>query len=213
MVRSLDWESAIHNKEEERMHRRSLSLVALLVALVALPLSASQFIEMSFDRVARESALVVRGNVVDTWSAWDDAHEVIFTYATVRVNRYFGESTGPDTLLVREVGGTVDGYTQEAIGFPAIRSGEDVVLFLSQWENSADYRIHAFNQGKFLVRNRGGVEVLVQDPVKQGDSRLHTHGGLRAQGIDEEPGLGIEEFARMVGDARSGIDVDVHKRQ
>ncbi len=195
------------------MHRRTLSLVALLVALVALPLSASQFVEMSFDRVARESALVVRGNVLDTWSAWDDAHQVIYTYATVRVNRYFGESTGPDTLLVREVGGTVDGYTQEAIGFPAIRSGEDVVLFLSQWEGSADYRIHAFNQGKFLVRNRGGVEVLVQDPVKQGDSRLHTHGGVRAQAVDDEPGLGIEEFARMVGDARSGIDVDIHKRQ
>ena len=193
--------------------RRPLSLVCLLV-LAALPLSASQFVELPFDVVARESAYVVRGHVVDTWSAWDDAHEVIYTYATVRVNRYFGELTGPDTLLVREVGGTVDGYTQEAIGFPAIRADEDVVLFLSQWEGSTDYRIHAFNQGKFLVRNRGGVEVLVGDPVKQGDARLATRGGLRTHAIDDEtPGIGIEEFASMVRDARAGHSIDIQKRQ
>jgi hypothetical protein len=194
------------------MHRRSLSLVVLMLAL-ALPLSASQFIELSFDAVARESALIVRGNVVDTWSAWDDAHEVIFTYATVRVNRYFGEMTGPDTLLVREVGGTVDGYTQEAIGFPAIRGGEDVVLLLSNWEDSTDYRIHAFNQGKFLVRNIGGVEVLVRDPFKQGEERTARGGGIRVQGVEEEAGLGIEEFSRMVNDALAGREVDVQKRQ
>src|SRR6187549_2564200 len=141
------------------MHRRSLILVGVLIAL-ALPMSASQFVRQPFDQVAREAGLVVRGSVEQTWTAWDDAHEVIYTYATIRVNRYFGESTGPDTLVVREVGGTVGNYTQEAIGFPMVRRGEDVVLFLSQWEDGADFRIHAFNQGKYLVRDRGGMEIL-----------------------------------------------------
>ena len=133
------------------MHRRSLVVIGMVLAL-ALPLSASQFIPLPFDEVASESKYIVRGTIDQTWSAWDSSHEVIFTYATMRVNRYFGESTGPDTLVIREVGGTVDGYTQEAIGFPMIRKGEDVVLMLSQWEDSADLRIHAFNQGKYLVR-------------------------------------------------------------
>ncbi|HEX8409311.1 MAG TPA: hypothetical protein VF883_10620 [Thermoanaerobaculia bacterium] len=187
------------------MTRRSLSLLTLLLALTALPLSASQFMEVSFDQVARESALIVRGTVSETWSAWDDAHEVIFTYATVRVHRYFGEATGPDTLLVREVGGTVDGYTQEAIGFPVIRSGEDVVLMLAKWENSADFRIHAYNQGKFLVRQRmDGIETLISDPVRQGEARLHTRDRVTANAAVEETGLAIEEFAKMVEDARAG---------
>ena len=186
------------------MTRRSLSLLTLLLALSALPLSASQFIELPFDQVARESAYVVRGTVGDTWSAWDASHEVIFTYATVRVNRYFGESTGPDMLVIREVGGTVDGYTQEAIGFPVIRSGEDVVLMLAKWEGSADYRIHAFNQGKFLVKQRmDGVEMLVSDPEKQGEARLHTRQHIAVDAADEA-GVNIEEFAKMVDDARSG---------
>src|SRR5690349_16859692 len=123
------------------MHRRSLTVIGLLFIL-ALPLSASQFMDLPFEQVASESRYIVRGTMGQTWSAWDDAHEVIYTYATIRVNRYFGEATGPDTLMIREVGGTVDGYTQEAIGFPMLRSGEDVVLMLSQWEDGADYRIH-----------------------------------------------------------------------
>ena len=194
--------------------RRSLSLVTLLL-IVALPLSASQFIEMPFDRVAREASLVVRGTVENTWSAWDDSHEVIFTYATVRVSRYFGETTGPDTVVVREVGGTVDGYTQEAIGFPAIRSGEHVVLMLSRWDDSADYRIHAYNQGKYLVRMNGVQEVLIEDPVKQGDARLGSdrEHGPRTNALEAPAGISIDEFAQMVDDARADRRGDIAKRQ
>lgn len=185
------------------MTRRALSLIVLLLA-AAVPLSASQFIERPFDEVAREARFIVRGNIVDTWSAWDDAREVIYTYATVRVTRYFGETTGPDTLLVREVGGTVEGYTQEAIGFPAIRRGEQVLLFLTQWEDSTDLRIHAYNQGKFLVRNRGGVEIVVEDPVKQGDARLSRDGRFFVTPDADVPGLALDEMAAMIEDARAG---------
>ena len=148
------------------MHRRSWILVSLLLAL-AVPLSASQFIELPFDQVARESTYAIRGQVTETWSAWDASHDVIYTYATVRVTRYFGEATGPDTLVVREVGGTVDGYTQEAIGFPAIRRGEQVVLFLSQWDDGSEYRMHAFNQGKYLVQMRSGLDPKTNLPWTQ----------------------------------------------
>jgi hypothetical protein len=185
------------------MHRRSLSLITLLL-LVALPLSASQFIQMPFDAVASEAKYIVRAEVGETWSAWDDAHEVIYTYATLHVTRYFGETTGPDTLVVREVGGTVDGYTQEAIGFPAIRRGEKVVLLLSNWENSTDLRIHAYNQGKYLVRNRNGVEVLIEDPVKQGEERLTPSGPRDIEPLMEQGALTIDEFAAMVEDSRAG---------
>ena len=193
--------------------RRSLSLVTLLLIVSALPLSASQFIHQPFDVVAREASLVVRGTVENTWSAWDDSHEIIFTYATVRVSRYFGESTGPDTLVIREVGGTVDGYTQEAIGFPVIRSGEDVVLLLSKWDDGAEYRIHAYNQGKYLVKKQGMLEILIEDPVKQGEERLGRDRDHGREMVMDDSGLRIEEFARMVDDARSGRMVEIGKRQ
>lgn len=195
------------------MTRRSLSLVTLLMVLSAVPLSASQFIEMPFDKVAREATLVVQGTIGQTFSRWDDAHEVIYTYATVHVSRYFGETTGPDTLMIREVGGTVDGYTLEAIGFPVIRSGERVVLLLSVWEDGADYRIHGYNQGKYLVRNRGGIDVLVADPVQQGHERLGTPDREVRVDAFQGPELTIAEFAEMVEASRAGHEIDFGKRR
>jgi hypothetical protein len=196
------------------MHRKLLILTALILAL-ALPLSASQFVELPFDAVAAGSKYVVRGTIDQTWSAWDDAHEVIFTYATVRVSRYFGETTGPDVLVVREVGGTVDGYTQEAIGFPAIRKGEDVVMMLATWEDAPELRIHAYNQGKYLVKGRAGMEILIEDPVKQGEGRLGRGGehGPRESVMDEAPGLRLDEFAQMVEAARAGRSVEKETKQ
>jgi hypothetical protein len=190
-----------------------------LLIVAALPLSASQFINQPFDKVAREASLIVRGTVENTWSAWDDSHEIIFTYATVRVSRYIGESTGPDTLVVREVGGTVDGYTQEAIGFPVIRSGEEVVLMLARWDDSAEYRIHAYNQGKYLVKKGFGREILIEDPVKQGEERLEKSdrnqpGTVMIDAVAEPSGISIDEFEQMVGDARAGrSSVEITKQQ
>lgn len=184
------------------MHRR-LSLALVLLA-TALPLSASQFLKVPFDQVARESALVVRGTVTNVYSAWDDAHETIFSYATVRVKRYIGDATGPDTLIVREAGGTVGNYTQEAIGFPELRENEEVVLMLTRWEDSDDYRINFYNQGKYLVRTFNNQEVLFEDPVKQGDDR--TAGGRlpQLQTLDAADGLSMREFEGMVVAAREG---------
>ena len=56
------------------MNRRSLSLVALLLIVSAMPLSAAQFIEQYFEQLSRVADYVVRGSVINTWTAWDDAH-------------------------------------------------------------------------------------------------------------------------------------------
>ena len=195
--------------------KKRLSLVLIGLALLALPLSASQFVQVSFDQVARESMYVVRGTVEHTWSKWDDSHEVIYTYATVRVHRYFGETTGPDLITVREVGGLVDGYKQEAIGFPEIRQGENVVFFLTPTEDGSAHRIHAYNQGKYLVRNRNGVEVLIADPIRQGEMRLERPDrfDIRANAESLDGALTIDEFASMVESARAGEPVAVIDRQ
>jgi hypothetical protein len=193
------------------MKRLSLVLIGLSLLVLAAPLMASQFVELPFDQIARESRLIVRGTVESSFSRWDDSREVIYTYATVRVDRYFGEFTGPDTVVVREVGGTVDGYTQEAIGFPVLRDGERAVFFLAEAEEGA-YRIHAYNQGKFLVKNRGDVEVLVEDPVKQGEGRLEKPDQFEVFTNGLDGAMTVDEFASMVDSALSGIAVQAVDR-
>ena len=80
------------------------------------------------------------------------------------------------------------------------------MYFLSKWDDGASFSIHAFNQGKYLLRERNGVEVLVEDPVKQGDARLDR---FHAKETAMEGGaLRIEEFAAMVDAARAGERVE-----
>lgn len=195
------------------MNRRSLALSFLLTAAIALPLSASQFIELPFEKVARDATLVVRGTVVGpVTSAWNDSHDVIFSYATIRVSHYLA-GEGPQTLVVREVGGTVDGYTQEAIGFPELREGENVVLFLTQWDDSADWRMEAYNQGKYLIEKTPLGERLVHDAVTQGHARAANGGHGRMQ-VDAASGfeLTFEELEQMVTAARGGNRAGVQNR-
>lgn len=183
------------------MARRSFFLFALAMVL-ALPICASQFIQLPFDAVARDSALIVRGTLGPVTSAWDDSHEVIYSYATLRVGRYLAGG-GPRVLMVREVGGTVGDYTQEAIGFPALREGQEVVLFLSRWDDSADWRIEAYNQGKYRVTRTPHGELVSPDPETQGHERDFDRGGrMRANAVSEETGMPIEELVSMIEAAR-----------
>jgi len=186
------------------MARRSVLWFLLLSAALVFPASASQFIQVPFDDVARGAGVVVRGTLGPVTSAWDDNHEVIYSTARIDVSRYFA-GEGPRTLVVREVGGTVGDYTQEAIGFPTLREGQEVVLFLARWDDSSDWRIHDYTQGKYLVRNIGGKETLLLDPVTQGHERAIGGGrDAHVMSVDEQPGLSIDEFAAMVRAARDG---------
>jgi hypothetical protein len=57
------------------------------------------------------------------------------------------------------------------------------------------------------------VETLVADPVRQGEARGAGR-GIRANAEDDAPGLGIDEFAQMVEDARAGgRNVERRERQ
>lgn len=149
---------------------RKLTALAVAALTLGAAATASQFLPLSFDRLVAESDSVVRGRVGQVWSQWDDAREVIYTYAEVQVSGYIAGS-GSATIVVKEVGGTVGDYTQEAIGFPVLRSGEDVVLFLTTWEDSGHHRIAGYRQGKYLVaKDAAGKVGVVLDPAGQGET-------------------------------------------
>jgi hypothetical protein len=194
------------------MHRRTIALSFVLLAALALPVAASQFIQLPFEQVAQQSTYIVRGTLGPVYSAWDDSGQTIFSYATIRVDKYFGDATGPDTLVVREVGGTVDGYTQQAVGFPTLREGQEVVLFLSKWSDSADYRIHAYNQGKFGIKMVRGVEMAVPDEIQQGSENAEKPArnpfaiGVDAARDENAPAgsFRMDELELMINAAREG---------
>jgi hypothetical protein len=172
------------------------TVIVMVVALIclAVPLSASQFIHQPFDKIVRTSKVIVHGKVGPVTSAWNSEGEVIFSRANIEVTKYL-LGDGPAIIPLREVGGTVNGYTQQAIGFPELREGEEVVLILTKWDDSDEFRIHAYQQGKYEVRqdSNGKLRVL---PSESGQGEANEVSIMKRS--FDDAGYAMSEFEQMV---------------
>lgn len=155
----------------------SMGVLLLLVA-AALPVGASTFLRMTPQQMVRDSAAVVQGEVLKVNSFWDAAGRIIVTEALVQVEeKVFGEA--PSVVVVRTFGGTVNGYTVEAHGFPKFQASERVLLYLEAEKGGAS-RVTGYQQGQFrIVRDKAGVEYAVPT-VDEGGSIVTLDGRAAA---------------------------------
>ena len=126
------------------------------IFLISVTALASLFEPVSDQQLVCEATDVVRGTVSNVQSAWDRQHQAIWTTATLTVQEVIrGGLVSGASLPVKEVGGTVDGYTIEAEGFPTFQSGQEVVILLHPWEDgSGAYRVWGYGRGQFNVDRR-----------------------------------------------------------
>jgi len=111
--------------------RRWQSFLGVGLLLLAVPAGGSTFLHMSRAELAAKASSVVLGNVLSVESFWTKSGRIIVTEAMVEVeDAVLGEA--PSVVRVRTFGGTVNGYTVEAHGFPTFAKGERVLLFLEQ---------------------------------------------------------------------------------
>jgi hypothetical protein len=104
---------------------------------------------------------------VKATSEWSEDGQAMWTHAELKVVASFaGDFSTGDVLIVRELGGTVDGYTISAIGFPSFRAGDELVVFLGRWDDGA-LRVSAGPQGFYRVERKAGAEpLLVPGPTQ-----------------------------------------------
>jgi hypothetical protein len=156
--------------------KRVVSIVLLLVVAVALPAAASTFLAMSQKDLLQHSEAVVQGQVLKVSSFWNSTGQIIVTEALVRVEETVAGSA-PSVVVLRTFGGSVGGFTVEAIGFPTFRVNERMLLFLGPEKDGAASVI-GYQQGQFrIVRNRAGEELAVP-AVDGGSSILSPKGGV-----------------------------------
>jgi hypothetical protein len=159
------------------MSMKRLMSIGLLLVAVAVPLSASTFFKLSPRDLVRDSAAVVQGQVLKVSSFWDASGRVIVTEAQIQVEeKIFGNA--PSVVVVRTFGGTVNGYTVEAHGFPKFRANERLLLYLEA-EKDGVTRVAGYQQGQFrIVRDQAGVEIAV--PTVDGADIIGRDGRLAA---------------------------------
>lgn len=155
-------------------------IVALALALLALPAGASTFLRMTPRELVAESYAVVQGKVLDTYSYWHETGRVIVTEAYVQVERSIVGET-PTVVTLRTFGGQIGSFRVEAHGFPVFTKGDRVLLFLEEHEDGYT-AVAGYQQGHFrVIVNEKGVEMAI--PTTDSNARIVTRDGREAEPV------------------------------
>ena len=113
--------------------KRSISVFALVMAMLAPAFTptarATVMVELPRARLVEGADLIVEATVGAQHSAWNENHTQIITLSEIRVQRYL-KGNGPNSLTVRQLGGTMDGRTMHIAGNGDLHAQDHVFLFL-----------------------------------------------------------------------------------
>ena len=137
--------------------RRRLSPAAAIATALAMtfvtaapPAAASTFVAMSTSDLVQSSSAAVEAEVLSLESRWTADRRIIVTDATMRVWDVLG-GKAPEVVQVKTFGGTVKGFTVDAIGFPEFTLGERVLLFLEPDNEAGRMRVNGYQQGLYRI--------------------------------------------------------------
>jgi len=108
------------------------------------------------DQLVESSQLILHARVTSSSSQWEGNN--IYTYTQLDVIEPM-KGLPAERVTVKQLGGKVGQEALEVPGSPKLEHGEEVVLFLVQWNNA--YWIHSIVLGKFsVVRAEGRAEAV-----------------------------------------------------
>jgi hypothetical protein len=115
----------------------------------------------SDDELARFSAAIVTGRVVDVAVGKDIITDVIHTYVTVAVDDALKGNISERTIVVKQLGGQLAGDRLVIFGQPDFVPGENVLLFLAVRPRDRTLMTTALWQGKWTVER----DVTTGEPI------------------------------------------------
>lgn len=135
-------------------------VIAVLIGIVcamSLPEAAhaSVLVRIELPTLVARSDTIVRGRVLGQRSRWDTSRRQIFTEVAIAVDERYKNGAAPEKIVVRHLGGTIDGVGMRTLGEVSFAPGEEVVLFLAR-SPGGTYRSVALTQGKLRVLRAAG---------------------------------------------------------
>jgi len=159
--------------------RRVTIVMVAAVLLCGGAAMATTVIPMSLEELARSASRIVEAEAVSSRSAWNPQHTLIYTYTTFRVTRALKGDTA-QTMIVKQLGGSAEGYTQKVSGVHHAQAGEQALLFLrASAAGDGTYAIVGLLQGHFrMFRARNG-ETMVSNGISGAESLEGGSGAVR----------------------------------
>jgi hypothetical protein len=151
-----------------------IGVLFVIVAGIA-PVGASTFVAMTAEELIEEADAVVQGRVIGLESKWDEQGRIIVTEAIVQVGETIA-GVAPSQIVVRTPGGKVADLRVDAIGFPQLAEGEEVILFVKEYPGIQVSRIVGHQQGHFEVVTRLDGVTLAVPRMEEGVSFLTPSG-------------------------------------
>ena len=132
----------------------SMTLVGSLLGLFSLaltpPAAATVVPTFSLASLTHEADSIVRGVVVDEEVLYDPRFRRVYTHSVVQVlERLSGEAHVGDLVVVRQIGGVLDGIETRVVGTAALLPGDEVLLFART--DGAFHYVVGLAQGLFHV--------------------------------------------------------------
>jgi hypothetical protein len=148
--------------------RRRLLCVALALAIAAAaaPSGATTLVRASLPQLVANNRTVVVGEVLDSYSYWNEPHTFMLTDVRIRATEVLKGDPKDTDFTVTILGGTVDDLTTLIVGGAELVPGKSYVLFLQEDDlpgvrNVRTVREHS--QGVFdIVKARDGVRAISQ---------------------------------------------------
>lgn len=146
--------------------RRMLIFLFAMAAVSA----ATTIVPMSVEELAHAASDIVEGHAGRSWSAWNPQHNLIYTYTEFQITRTL-KGSAPQTVIVKQLGGTAEGYTQKVSGVRQFQQGEEALLFLRP-SVTADRTmvVVGLMQGNFRVARSGSGEAMASNGVSGAES-------------------------------------------
>ena len=160
---------------------RARSTAALIAALLLCGAAAmaTTVIPMSLEELARSASRIVEAQAVSSRSDWNPQHTLIYTYTTFRVTRALKGDTA-QIMIVKQLGGSAEGYTQKVSGVHHAQAGEQALLFLRpSAAGDGTYAIVGLLQGHFRMFRAGNGETMVSNGITGAESLEGGSGAAR----------------------------------
>lgn len=189
------------------MTRKALALSAFLL-LVPLAADATIVRAMKFDDKVENAEAIIIGTCVAQRSEWDAARNWILTYSTFRIEKTLKGMPAQETTIVTP-GGTVDGITQEVIGVPRFREGEQHALFVRP--SQAGPTVLYLEQGDYKVVEERGERVV--QPAVSSAVLVDTGRGTAVSPERRRPLREFESSVRETVRRREALRMEMIERE
>ncbi len=131
-----------------------LAASPFVAVMASAPAHATTFAELSLDQMVDAASMVVRGQVLESWSEMDEFGR-IWTKSRVRVSTVYKGMDVPAEIVVDQMGGTYRGIILDVPGRAWFSPDEEAILFLNKHESGRIGIVQKY-MGKYVVRRAPG---------------------------------------------------------